>query len=132
MNHYEVLYIINDTIEEAAKKALIERFANMVTENGGVVARVEEWGRKRLAYPIRFMNEGYYVLMTFSAQADKVAEFERNFRISSENVLRFMVTCIPEIGEAAPVEADEATEAVEAADETPAETAAEQTETAAE
>lgn len=121
MNHYEVLYIINDTAEEAAKAALIERFSNLVTENGGTVVKVEQWGRKRLAYPIRFMNEGYYVLMTFDADAEFPAELERNLRIASENVLRFMVTRIPEAGEAVAEEdeapaADEAVEVNEAAE----------------
>ncbi len=117
MNHYEVLYIINDTIDEAAKKALIDRFSAMVTENGGTVVKVEPWGRKRLAYPIRFMNEGYYVQMTFDAESDVPAELERNLRISSENVLRFMVTRIPEADEVEAAEdAPEAEETVEAAE----------------
>ena len=73
------------------------------------------------AYPIRFMNEGYYVLMTFDADAEFPAELERNLRIASENVLRFMVTRIPEAGEAVAEEdeapaADEAVEANEAAE----------------
>ena len=115
MNHYEVLYIINDAAEEAAKTALIERFSNLVTENDGTVVKVEQWGRKRLAYPIRFMNEGYYVLMTFDADPEFPAELERNLRIASENVLRFMVSRIPEAGEAI-AEEDEAPAAEEAAE----------------
>ena len=115
MNHYEVLYIINDTIEEAAKQAIIDRFSAMVTENGGVVTKIEPWGRKRLAYPIRFMNEGYYVLMTFDAESEFPAELERNLRIASENVLRYMVSRIPEAGEVveeedAPAVSEEAAE----------------------
>ena len=111
MNHYEVLYIINDTAEETAKKELIERFSALVTNNGGSVTKVEEWGRKRLAYPIRFMNEGYYVLMTFDAEGELPMELERNLRNASENILRFMVTRIPEAGEEiAPIEDEEVVE----------------------
>ena len=114
MNHYEVLYIINDTIDEAAKQAIIDRFSTMVTDNGGNVTKIEPWGRKRLAYPSRFMNEGYYVLMTFDAEPEFPAELERNLRIASENVLRYMVSRIPEAGEAieeeAPAVSEEAAE----------------------
>ena len=129
MNHYEVLYIINDTIDDAAKKDIVSRFSDLVTENGGKVIQIDLWGRRRLAYPIRFMTEGYYVLMTFDAEPEFPTELERNLRISSENVLRFMVSRIPDGFESkleAPEEPEEAAEvpAAEAAVETAEEPAA--------
>ncbi|MGI6004185.1 MAG: 30S ribosomal protein S6 [Christensenellales bacterium] len=92
MNQYEVLYIINDTLDEAGKKALVERFSKLVTDNGGTVDSIDEWGTRKLAYPIEDMESGYYVLMNFQSAPEFPAELERNMRILAENVLRFMVT----------------------------------------
>ena len=137
MNHYEVLYIINDTIDDTAKKEIVARFSDLVTENGGTVKKIDLWGRRRLAYPIRFMTEGYYVLMTFDSEPEFPTELERNLRISSENVLRFMVTRIPDGFESKleipeEPETEEAVEAEEVAEEAVEEAAeeAEEAETA--
>ncbi|MBR2861569.1 MAG: 30S ribosomal protein S6 [Clostridia bacterium] len=90
MNKYETLYIINPKLDGEATKAVIEKFANLVTENGGVVDGIEEQGIKKLAYEINFVNEGFYVLMNFTANATLPAELERNFKIS-EDIMRFIV-----------------------------------------
>lgn len=89
MNKYEVLYILRADQEEEAIAAQVEKFGALVTGNGGVVDGIEQWGKRRLAYPIDYRNEGHYVLMNFSAQPGFTAELERNFRID-ENVMRFM------------------------------------------
>ena len=90
MNKYEALYIINPKLDGEAIKAIIEKFANLVTENCGVVDGIEEQGVRKLAYEINFMNEGFYVLMNFSSDPAFPAELERNFKIS-EDILRFIV-----------------------------------------
>ena len=90
MTNYEVLYIVSPKLEEAARDELIERFKNVVVAAGGS-AEVNKWGMRKLAYRVNFQNEGYYVLMTFSAPADLPAELERQMRIS-DAVMRFMVT----------------------------------------
>lgn len=90
MTNYEVLYIVSPKLEEAAREELIERFKNVVVAAGGS-AEVNKWGMRKLAYRVNFQNEGYYVLMTFSAPADLPAELERQMRIS-DAVMRFMVT----------------------------------------
>ena len=90
MTNYEVLYIVSPKLEEAAREELIERFKNVVVAAGGS-AEVNKWGMRKLAYRVNFQNEGYYVLMTFSAPADHPAELERQMRIS-DAVMRFMVT----------------------------------------
>ncbi len=90
MTKYEALYIINPKLDGEAIKAVIEKFANLVTENGGVVDGIEEQGVKKLAYEINFINEGFYVLMNFTAAAAFPAELERNFKIS-EDIMRFIV-----------------------------------------
>ena len=90
MNQYEVMYVIDTALEEGARSELINRFSNIVTNNGGKVDRVDEWGKRRLAYPINYKNEGYYVLMYMTAPADLPRELERNLQIA-ESVLRYLV-----------------------------------------
>lgn len=91
MNEYEVLYILDAGMDDAAKDAAVEKFSTLVTSNGGEVLEVNKWGLKKLAYPINFKKDGYYVLMTFKANFDFPAELERQLRIT-EGVMRFLVT----------------------------------------
>lgn len=91
MNQYEALYIITPELEEEATKACIEKFSGIVTANGGEVAQIDEWGKRRLAYAIDYKTEGYYVLMTFAGAPELPAELERNFK-NNESILRFLVT----------------------------------------
>ena len=67
MNQYEVMYVIDTALEEQARSELINRFSNLVAQNGGTVDRVDEWGKRRLAYAINYKTEGYYVLMYIMA-----------------------------------------------------------------
>ena len=90
MNKYEVVYIIDPAVEDEARKALINRFNELITGNGGSVDKVEEWGKKRLAYAIDYKTEGYYVLVNFQAEADLPKELERNLQIS-DSVIRYQV-----------------------------------------
>ncbi len=90
MNQYEVMYIIDTALEEQARNDLINRFSGLVEANGGQVDRVDEWGKRRLAYAINYKTEGYYVLMYIAAPADLPRELERNLQIS-DSVLRYMV-----------------------------------------
>lgn len=90
MNKYEVLYILDAKIDDAAKDALIEKFKGVVESAGGAVENVDKWGVKKLAYEISFKSEGYYVLMNFTANADLPQELERQMRITDE-VMRFIV-----------------------------------------
>ena len=90
MTNYEVLYIVSPKLEGPAPEELSERFKTVVVAAGGS-AEVNKWGMRKLAYRVTFQNEGYYVLMTFSAPADLPAELERQMRIS-DAVMRFMVT----------------------------------------
>ena len=81
MNSYELLYIVKADMEEEARTALISRFSDLI---------VAEWGKKKFAYPINYVNEGYYVLVNFKSQPTLIAELERNFRIT-EDTVRFMI-----------------------------------------
>jgi small subunit ribosomal protein S6 len=90
MRKYETLYVIRPTLEEEEIKATVERFANLIVEQGGQVEKIDEWGKRRLAYPIDDLKEGYYVLMNFSAQANVPQELERVFKIT-DDILRYLV-----------------------------------------
>lgn len=90
MNKYEVLYILVANLDEAVKEAQIEKYSALVTANGGEVESINKWGNKRFAYEIDGKNEGYYVLMNFTASPEFPQELERQMRISDE-VVRYMV-----------------------------------------
>jgi len=90
MNSYELLYIVKADMEEEARTALISRFSDLIVNNGGEIVETDEWGKRRFAYPINYINEGYYVLVNFKAQPTVIAELERNFRIN-ENIMRYIV-----------------------------------------
>lgn len=90
MNKYESLYVITPELEEEATKAIIEKFSGIIATNGGVIEGVDEWGKRRLAYPIDYKTEGYYVLVNFEAEGELPKELERNFN-NDENILRFIV-----------------------------------------
>ena len=90
MNSYELLYILNNELADEAKEAVIEKLNAVVTGNGGTVDNVDKWGTRRLAYPINYKNEGYYVLVNFTAGATLPDELERVMRIT-DAVVRFMI-----------------------------------------
>lgn len=89
MNQYEVMYVIDPALEDSARTELINRFSELVKKNGGEVDRVDEWGKRRLAYAIQYKTEGYYVLMYIKAPAELPREIERNMQIS-DSVLRYL------------------------------------------
>jgi len=90
-SNYELLYILNPPLGEEETAALVARFKELA-EGRGTVAEVDEWGKRRLAYPINDLEEGYYVLMTFTAAAAVPAELDRIFRIT-DGVMRSMIVC---------------------------------------
>ena len=87
--NYEAVYILNPALTEEQTAALVAKFKGVVEANG-TVSEIDEWGKRRLAYPINDLMEGYYVLMTFTAAPTVPAELDRLFRIN-ENVMRSMV-----------------------------------------
>ena len=91
MNQYEALYIILPDLDEEATHASVEKFKGIVESNGGEVAAIDEWGKKRLAYSIDYKTEGYYVLMSFAGASELPRELERNFK-NDEQILRYLVT----------------------------------------
>jgi small subunit ribosomal protein S6 len=117
---YETLFAVNATLPEEECKALVEKFVNLIKDNGSDV-EVNEWGKRRFAYPINYINEGYYVLVTYKSNADFPQELERQFGIT-EGVLRYMTTikCEKSASKAETAESDAAEETVEVAESTEA------------
>lgn len=117
---YETLFAVNATLPEEECKALVEKFVNLIKDNGTDVD-VNEWGKRRFAYPINYITEGYYVLVSYKSNADFPQELERQFGIT-EGVLRYMTTvkCEKSASKAAVAESDAAAETVEAAEATEA------------
>lgn len=90
MNQYEVMYVLDPALDDSARAEMISRFSDLVVKNGGEVDRIDEWGKRRLAYVIRYKNEGYYVLMYIKGPSELPRELERNMRIA-DSVLRYLV-----------------------------------------
>ena len=95
MNKYELIYVIDTAMEESARNELIARFNGMIEEDGGKVEKVEEWGKRRLAYTINYKTEGYYVLVNFTANAELPREIERVMQIN-ESILRYLTVKVEE------------------------------------
>ncbi len=89
--NYEAVYIINPTLGEEDTAALVEKFKTLV-ESHGTLAEINEWGKRRLAYPINDLMEGYYVLMTFSSAPAFPAELDRVFKIT-DGIMRSLIIC---------------------------------------
>ena len=91
---YEVLYIIDPAQGEEGIAALVEKFKALV-EAEGTLSNFDEWGKRRLAYPINDLTEGYYVLMNYESKPEFPAEMERVMKIT-ESILRCLTTVVEE------------------------------------
>ena len=91
MAKYEMLYLLNNEATDEVKAAEVEKYETIVKSMNGTVVSTDKWGTKKLAYPIKFKNEAYYVLMTFEADGSVVNELDRIAGIDGE-VLRRMIT----------------------------------------
>lgn len=89
MNKYELALVVNAKVEDDVRTATVEKAKEYIARYGGVVTEVEDWGKKRLAYEIQHMREGFYYFIQFDAEADCPAEVEKHVRIM-ENVIRYL------------------------------------------
>ncbi|MDR0357307.1 MAG: 30S ribosomal protein S6 [Clostridiales Family XIII bacterium] len=89
MKRYEIMFIIAAALEDEKKEAVIETVKEIISD-GGEVTKVEVMGLRKLAYPIRKKNDGYYVLVEFKAPADLPKELDRRLRIS-DDVIRHLI-----------------------------------------
>ena len=91
MTKYEMLYILDASLADDAKEAIVKKFEDLVTANGGKVEQTDRWGVKKLHYPINYKSEGYYVLMTFEAEKTLVGEIKRVAGIT-DGIIRRLIT----------------------------------------
>ena len=89
MNKYELALVVSAKIEDDARTAVVEKAKEYITRAGGAVTEVEEWGKKKLAYDIQHMSEGFFYFIQFDAEATVPAAVEQDVRIM-DNVLRFL------------------------------------------
>lgn len=90
MNKYETLYVVSTNLEDEAIAGKVQKFTDLISANGGTVESTDEWGKRRLAYPIDYKTEGYYVLTNFEGSSELPKELERNFK-NDESILRYIV-----------------------------------------
>lgn len=90
MNSYELMYILDGTLDEEKKNALCEKFSSLISTLGGTITEDRKLGMKKFAYRINFQYEGFYVVTNFDIEGDKIAEIERQLGIT-DGVVRHMV-----------------------------------------
>ncbi|MFD2679659.1 30S ribosomal protein S6 [Bacillus seohaeanensis] len=90
MRKYEVMYIVRPNIDDESKKAVVERFDNVLTTNGAEIIESKDWGKRRLAYEINDFRDGFYQLVTMNAKTEAVNEFDRLAKIS-DDIIRHIV-----------------------------------------
>lgn len=95
MRKYEVMYIIKADLQDEPRQELVNSMHAIITDNGGTIDNVDEWGVKELAYEIDDMKKGYYVVTKLTANTAALSEFDRLMRINS-NIIRFLIINIEE------------------------------------
>ncbi|MFA8436000.1 MAG: 30S ribosomal protein S6 [Marinifilaceae bacterium] len=89
LNHYETVFIVTPVLSEAQVKEAVEKFKALITENGGKIDHEENWGLRKLAYPIQKKTTGFYQLLQFDAPGDLIEKLEVNYR-RDEKIIRFL------------------------------------------
>lgn len=89
MRHYEIVFMVHPDQSEQVP-GMIERYSETINQSGGTIHRLEDWGRRQLAYPINKLHKAHYVLLNVEAEADVVKELETNFRYN-DAVLRNLI-----------------------------------------
>lgn len=89
MHKYELALVVNAKIEDDVRTATVEKAKEYITRAGGTITDIEDWGKKKLAYDIQKMSDGFYYFIHFDAETSAPAEVENNVRIM-DNVLRFL------------------------------------------
>ena len=89
LNHYETVFILTPVLSDAQMKEAVEKFKTLLTDNGATITNEENWGLRKLAYPIQKKSTGFYSLLQFDADPSVIATLETNYR-RDEKVLRFL------------------------------------------
>lgn len=91
MRVYEIVYIVHPELDEKALKETNDKVKDWITETGGEINKIDLWGKRKLAYPIRKQLEGQYILMDVKMEPEFVAQLERNMRLY-EPIMRYLIT----------------------------------------
>ncbi len=89
MNHYETVFILTPVLSDVQMKETVDKFKSILTEQGAVIVNEENWGLRKLAYPIQKKSTGFYQLLEFDAEPTVIEKLEVNFR-RDERVIRFL------------------------------------------
>lgn len=89
MNHYETVFIATPVLSDVQVKEAVSKFRGVITENGGQIISEEDWGLRKLAYPIQKKTTGFYYLMEFTGEGDIIEKLETQYR-RDECVIRFL------------------------------------------
>lgn len=89
MRRYETIFIADPDLQDEARKNLFKKFTNLLTQTGGLLVKIEDWGNRKLAYEIKKKSRGYYLCLTYGGTGEIVKELERNLRLD-EKIMKFM------------------------------------------
>jgi small subunit ribosomal protein S6 len=106
MRHYEIVFIVHPDQSEQVP-AMVERYRSLVETKGGVIHRLEDWGRRQLAYPIQKIHKAHYVLMNIESDQETLAELEHAFKFNDAVLRHLTVTVKKAVTEASPMMKDE-------------------------
>lgn len=90
MKKYEIMYIVNASLEDAARTKVMDSLHKIITDHEGAIDKVDDWGVKEFAYEINHMNKGYYVVLNVTANNEGIKEFDRLANINS-SIVRYMI-----------------------------------------
>ena len=93
MKAYELLFFVDPSSNEETRAGAMKRIEVAITENGGAIDNVEDWGKRRLAYPIEDQTEGVYTLVRFESKPDFPAELDRIYKIT-DGIMRSIIVCL--------------------------------------
>ncbi len=90
MRNYELTFIVHPDTDEEGLNAVVEGISRTIAANGGQVIKIDSWGKRRLAYPIRKCLEGHYMIMQLQLEPEAISELERNLKLAEE-VIRYLI-----------------------------------------
>ena len=125
MRHYEVVFLVHPDQSEQVP-AMIDRYRGIIESKGGTIHRLEDWGRRQLAYPINKIHKAHYVLMNVECGLEEMEELESSFRFNDAVLRNMVIKCKAAVTETSPLAKEEEKEkaAPKKAEEAPAEEAA--------
>ena len=95
MNHYETIYIVNPTLDDDSLKEAIDKFSDLIKKLKGTIVKINEWGKRKLAYDVKRFDKGYYVVLDFCALPKMLTELERNLKLD-DRILKYITVKIDE------------------------------------